>query len=187
MSLHVILGPMFAGKTTEMIRFVKKAEAVNHKVLVVKCQLDTRYNNQDIVTHDNQELTSIVVSPIDELEAVINNELTNVSYDYICIDEIQFFKDAARIVNNFADKGYYVIVTCLQSDFKRKPFKELAYLIAYADKITHLTALDPETKTEAVFTTRLLVPKNDFQIEIGGKEIYRAACRKSYCANLKLV
>tara|TARA_B100000700_G_C14684461_1_gene686897 strand:- start:171 stop:734 length:564 start_codon:yes stop_codon:yes gene_type:complete len=175
-SLHLIIGPMFSGKTTELLRIYNRYKIANKKCVLVKYKNDTRYDsNNKIITHneDYQEAQFICNNLCDIFE---NKQLLEA--DIICIDEIQFYSDADIICDMWANNGKQVIVSGLNGDYKREPFEIISKLIPKAENITFLNAVCKETGKEAYFTKRKTESKD--KLLIGGEETYDAVCRKKY-------
>lgn len=177
MSIHLILGPMFAGKTSELLRLKTRSDLSGFKTLLVKYKGDTRYdiheNDKNLYTHNKNFSEAYISFSLNEL---LSDEMN--IYDCFFIDEIQFYKDADVVVNKLADNGKHVIVSGLQGDYNRNIFPIISKLIPLSDKITHLTAIDTITKTDASFTLRMV---NDSKFEIiGGSELYMAVSRQTY-------
>ena len=116
-SIEIICGPMFSGKTEELIRRLKRAIIAKNKILVFKPEIDNRYSDNFVVSHNNNSIESIIVK---NEKDIIN--LTN-GINIIGIDEIQFFSnDIIEICMNLANQGKRVIVSGLDKDFKGRPF-----------------------------------------------------------------
>ena len=136
MSVELIIGPMYSGKSTELIRRCKRRMSIGLSVLVINHSLDTRYGNANkISTHDGTKLTAYACNEINDYEMFKQ-------YDVIAIDEAQFFTDLARSVNKLAeDMEKQVIIACLSGDSNRKPWPGIDSLIALSDEIQHCKAL----------------------------------------------
>lgn len=170
--IELVVGPMFAGKTTEMLRRVDRAELAQKRVVVMKYSHDTRYSQDKVSTHDRKMRTAVpcnVLMPHKEL---------CLQYDVIGIDEGQFFPDVVEFSEELANQGKTVIVAGLDGDFRRKPFGRVLDLIAKCEFVTKLSAICTETGNEAPFTKRTV--KNDDIEVIGGSEMYQAASRSSF-------
>src|ERR1700761_9180256 len=129
--IEVICGSMFSGKTEELIRRLKRAKIANLKVEIFKPAIDTRYHEQDIVSHDEKSIQS---TPIDNSQTML---LLASGVDVIGIDEAQFFDDQLPdVCDQLALSGARVIVAGLDMDFRRQPFGTMPQLLAKADFIT---------------------------------------------------
>jgi len=175
--IHLIIGPMYAGKTTELLRLKKRAEIAGQKCLAIKFYKDLRYDEAKLSTHD-QEKTDAFVSKGNNLKNTVDSVIDLHQYDSIFIDEIQFYEDGAETCDDLANRGFEVVVSGLQGDFKRKKFGCIPDLIPLVEKITHLTAVDSRTGGDAAFTARLT--DETAQEVIGGKETYIAVDRFHY-------
>ncbi len=181
--LEVITGPMFAGKTEELIRRAVREQIARKKVVVLKPTLDTRYAKDKIVAHNGRALDCVAL-PCNfdflQLEPTLQKEI--LSADVVCIDEAQFFsQEIVRFCEWLAQAGKIVIVAGLNLDFKGEPFGPMPNLLALADSVTTLTAVCSVCGKEATRTQRLIrgkpAPKDSPQILIGGLETYEARCR----------
>ncbi|OHT09897.1 ThyB [Tritrichomonas foetus] len=170
--IELIVGPMFAGKTTEMLRRVDRAELAHKKCVVMKYSKDTRYSAEQVATHDMKMRTAI---PCCELLPHMNECK---KFDVVGVDEGQFFPDVVEFAEELANNGKIVIVAGLDGDFLRKPFGRVIELMSRSESITKLTAVCTETGGDACFTQRT-VDSQDLEL-IGGADMYRAASRTSY-------
>lgn len=175
--LELFIGPMFSGKSTELIKNVRLHKIINKKVLVIKPQIDIRYDNNRIVSHAGEKENCITT---DDLEKITDE--TILIHDVIVIDEGQFFKSLKKSCLLWVEKyNKYVIVGGLDGDFQRNPMGEILDLIPYADKYKKLCALCKicNDGTKAIFSKRL-VNHNNGQVLIGGSESYISVCRYHY-------
>lgn len=171
--LEIFLGPMFAGKSTEIIRRIRKMKFIGKKILVVKPQIDNRYNEEKITSHDYETADCIIVTNLSELNVK--------DYNTIIIDEGQFFNDLKEYVISWVDIfDINVVVAGLDGDFQRQPIGQMLELIPYADSCIKLNALCSKCKdgTNASFTHRII--HSNEQILIGGSDTYIPLCRKCY-------
>lgn len=171
--IQLIFGPMFSGKTTEMLRRINRYRLANRVCRVVKYRRDTRYDDDKVATHDLQLHDAVSAVKISE----VWNDL--LSAQVIGIDEGQFFEDVVDCAENLANLGKIVIVAALDGDFNRKRFKNnIIDLCPLSENITKLTAVCTKCGEDAAFTFRLT---SDLSQEvIGGKEMYTALCRSCY-------
>ncbi|VDM38044.1 unnamed protein product [Toxocara canis] len=177
--LEVILGPMFSGKTTEMLRRHNRHALASRECRVVKYKGDTRYDSNKVVTHDQLMHDGIIAKTIGE----IFDEL--LSSKVIVIDEGQFFPDIVEYCERLANMGKIVIVAALDGDFNRTEFgNRVLDLCPLAEKVCKLRAVCTECGSEASFTKRLTAQKE--QEIIGGRKTYRAMCRSCYLSTNKL-
>lgn len=177
-SVEVICGPMFAGKTDELIRRLRKLEYADVEYVIFKPESDTRQKN--IQSRNNLSKDAIsITSAFDILDFLINQKKT---YDVIAIDECQFFNnDLVSVCDLLAKHGYTVIVAGLDRDFRGEPFGAIPNLLTNADYVTKLTAICDQCGAEATLTQRLInnEPASYYSstILIGDYESYCARCR----------
>ena len=185
--LELIIGPMYAGKSTELLRIVNRYKCLGKKVLAINHSINNRYGCSTVITtHDNKKLNGCLDLKHLSLLLTDKYETKFNEADVIIIEELQFFTDAVEIIKICIDK-YDKIVICagLDGDYKREPFGDVLYLIPLAEKVTKLTALCKKCGdgTSASFTKRYSkneYPKNNKMIFVGGAESYEAVCREHY-------
>jgi thymidine kinase len=171
--IEVICGSMFSGKTEELIRRLKRAKIANLKVEIFKPAMDTRYHEQDIVSHDENAIQS---TPIDNSQTIL---LLASDVDVIGVDEAQFFDDQLpEVCDQLALRGIRVIIAGLDMDYKGKPFGQMPYLLAKADYITKLHAICVKCGNIANYSFRKKPLPG--QILLGEKDIYEPRCRHCY-------
>lgn len=172
--IQVIFGPMFSGKSTELLRRIRRYKIRNDSCLMLKTK-DTRYINDDdkVVTHDEYNFLDAHSCDFlfEKLDLAMN-------YDVIGIDEGQFFTDIIGFSETLANHGKTVIIACLDSDYRREPFGNICQIIAKAEKITKLTSICHYCKEDASFSAR--ITKETSIKLIGGKDKYRPVCRACY-------
>ncbi len=174
--IEVICGSMFSGKTEELIRRLKRVEIANLKAEIFKPAFDTRYDEQKIVSHDENQIQS---TPIDNSQTIL---LLAQEVDVVGIDEAQFFDDQiAAVCEALALKGMRVIVAGLDMDYQGKPFGQMPNLLAIADYITKLHAICVVCGNIANVSYRKI--NTGPQVLLGEKDIYEPRCR--VCAQLK--
>lgn len=176
-SLELVIGPMFASKTTELIRIANRYSVIGKKVLAINHIINNRYDTNFICSHDNRQLQSIT------MEFLMNVfELADFkTADLIIIEELQFFSDAFEFITKAVDTHCKTVVAAgLSGDYKREEFGHVLKLIPHADKITKLSALCLQCSdgTEAHFTRKNI--NNTDQIRVGASDIYEPVCRKHY-------
>lgn len=181
--IDIILGCMWSGKSTELIRQAKRYNSIGKKILIINHQSDNRYGNDIVSTHDKNKISCVSLEDLNTItksEEYLNSEI-------ILIDEAQFFKDLYDFVIYSADiLNKTVIVVGLDGDFEKKPFGDILKLIPHCENVTKLKALCQicNDGTIASFTKRIT---NDSKINIiGGKEYYSAVCRYHYNHSNKL-
>jgi thymidine kinase len=178
--IEVICGGMFAGKTEELIRRVKRAKIARQKVQVFKPSIDDRYATDKVASHSGVQFDAIVVRDASEIAELVEPD-TNV----VAIDEVHFFdKTIVDIVNDLADRGVRVIIAGLDMDFRGEPFGPMPILMAQAEKVDKLHAICVICGGEASRTQRLIEGKpasyDDPIILVGGSESYEARCRSCH-------
>ena len=179
MSVHIITGCMFSGKTSEIIKIINRLSKIDKKILIINSNLDDRYAVNSVASHDKQmiECTSInndKLLTLYEIEQYKDSE-------YIIIDEAQFFKNLVDFVKYSTDiLNKHLIIVGLNGDSDRKNFGEIKDIYPLADKITLLTALCLSCKdgTEAIFSKR--ISQEEGQTCIGASDKYMAVCRECF-------
>ncbi|KAL5017868.1 hypothetical protein ScPMuIL_003590 [Solemya velum] len=175
--LWIIFGPMFSGKTTELMRRMKRYQIANYNCIIIKYSKDDRYDKAGIATHDRQTLPAVAA----EILKNVSNEAEE--YDVIGIDEGQFFPDIVSFCDKMADMGKVVIVAALDGTFQRKGFGDILNLVPLAENVIKLTAVCMTCFNEGSFTKRI---GSETAIEvIGGKDKYLAVCRECFSSPLK--
>lgn len=175
--LDLYLGPMFSGKSTELIRKIRRLKVINSKYLVIKPSIDNRYDKNRIVSHNKESEDCIIVSDLNEIDDHIL-----VEYKTIIIDEGQFLKNLKNKVLYWVDVlNKHVIIGGLDSDFKRNPIGEIIDLIPHADNYIKLHALCKKcnNETPGIFSHRIATNCDD-QIMVGSDNLYIPLCRKHY-------
>ena len=170
--IEVIFGPMFSGKSTELLRRIKRHNIAKKRCLVVKFRHDTRYALEEMATHDKQMIQAYPATKVEEIEKIYQE------YDVVGIDEGQFFPDLVLWADKMAQDGKVVIVAALDATFQRKPFGPILELVPLAEKVCKLNSVCVKCGGDAVYTHRTI--KCD-QIEvIGGNEMYIPLCRTCF-------
>lgn len=176
--IEVITGSMFAGKTEELIRRIKRIEYAKKEIIVFKPTIDNRYSDGEVVSHNNKRTKSINAKTSLEIKEYLKDK-----HPYaIAIDEVQFFdKGIIEVCEHCADAGIRVIVAGLDKDFRGEPFGVMPYLLSRAEYVTKLQAICQKCGQPATRTQRLIngVPAdyNDPIILVGAQESYEARCR----------
>ncbi len=171
--IEVVCGSMFSGKTEELIRRLKRARIANQVVEIYKPQVDTRYDEEKVVSHDSNSILSIPVAHSSDILKV--SDEVNV----VGIDEAQFFDDGLTdVCQELAQRGIRVILSGLDMDYLGKPFGPMPALLSVAEYITKLHAICSHCGNLATHSYRL-VP-NESQVVLGEKESYEARCRTCY-------
>jgi thymidine kinase len=172
--IEAICGPMFAGKSEELIRRMRRASIAHKRVQVFKPSIDTRYSAGEIVTHGYVRMRSEDVSSAGEILARIDGRT-----EVIGIDEANFFgQDLVEVADQLADSGRQVIVAGLDTDFLGRPFPPMPDLLAIAESITKVLAICMRCGAPAKHSQRLV--ESDELILVGAGEAYEARCRRCF-------
>lgn len=171
--IEVVCGGMFSGKTEELIRRAKRAHIAGQKIMVVKPALDKRYSSDEIVSHNESALPSILVDTADQIILLTSDAKV------VCIDEAQFFDERiVEVVNTLANDGKRVIIAGLDMDYQGKPFGPMPYLLAVAEYVTKLHAVCSESGMMAHFSQRI-VEKQE-QVLVGEYNAYEPRARHCF-------
>ncbi|HNR18459.1 MAG TPA: thymidine kinase [Bacteroidia bacterium] len=172
-AIEVICGSMFSGKTEELIRRLKRARIARQKVEIFKPQIDQRYHETNIVSHDSNYIPSTPILTSSQI-LILSNDV-----EVIGIDEAQFFdNELPNVCEKLANMGMRVIVAGLDMDFLGKPFGPIPHLMAIADYVTKVHAVCMECGDLAHFSFRTV--KDASLIVLGEKESYVPLCRSCY-------
>ncbi|XP_010557775.1 PREDICTED: thymidine kinase a-like [Tarenaya hassleriana] len=177
-SVHVIMGPMFAGKSTALLRRIKSEISDGRSVAMIKSSKDTRYAKDSVVTHDGIKFPCWALPDLMSFTEKFGDDAYS-QLDVIGIDEAQFFGDLYDFCCKVADEdGKTVIVAGLDGDYLRRSFGPVLDIIPIADTVTKLTARCELCGQKAFFTLRKTC---DTQTElIGGADVYMPVCRQHY-------
>lgn len=168
--LHIVFGPMFCGKTTELLRLERRHERAKRRCAVIKYIKDTRYSLTKCCTHDLLMCDAISVGLLADLPSMDD-------YDVVAIDEGQFFLDIVTVVPRLIDAGKIVIIAALDGTSKREPFGDVLALCPLSDTFKKFHAVCACGK-DAIFTGRKGEDKS--KVLIGGEDLYVALCRGCY-------
>ncbi len=171
--IEVICGSMFSGKTEELIRRLKRAQFAKQKVEIFKPIVDTRYHEEKVISHDENEIRSTPVP------AAANIRLLADDCDVVGIDEAQFFDDEiVTVCNDLANMGIRVVVAGLDMDFKGNPFGPMPALMATAEYVTKVHAICTRTGNLANYSFRK--SNNDKLVLLGETEEYEPLSRAAF-------
>jgi len=169
--IEVICGPMFSGKSEELIRRLRRARIARKRVQVFKPTLDNRYSTDEIVSHSDQRMESEAVAGVPELLAKFDWRT-----QVIGIDEANFFGPGlVDLAARLADSGKQVILAGLDTDFMGRPFSPMPELLCLAESITKTLAICITCGNPAKHTQRLV--ESDDLIVVGAAGMYEARCR----------
>jgi len=176
--IEVICGPMFSGKSEELIRRLRRAEIARQRVQIFKPQIDQRYATDQIVSHNDARIRSECVSSAAEMQAKVD-----LRTEVIGIDEAQFLGDAViDLVVRLADMGKRIIIAGLDTDYLGRPFHPMPELLAVADEITKALAICMQCGNPAKHTQRLIASEE--LVVVGAEGMYEARCRRCFEPNL---
>jgi thymidine kinase len=171
--IEVVCGSMFSGKTEELIRRLKRSQFAKQRVEIFKPAIDTRYDDEMVVSHDSNEIRSTPVP------AAANIPILADGCDVVGIDEAQFFDDEiVKVCNDLANKGIRVIVAGLDMDFKGNPFGPMPALMATAEYVTKVHAVCTRTGNLAQYSYRKAT--GDAIVMLGETEEYEPLSRGAY-------
>lgn len=172
-SIEVICGSMFSGKTEELIRRLRRANFAKQRVEIFKPKIDSRYSEEDVVSHDK---TSIRSTPVESSGSIL---LMSSEVDVVGIDEAQFFDDGlVEVCKKLANNGIRVIVAGLDMDFRCTPFGPMPALMAVADDVYKVHAICVRCGSLAYVSHRLVAGEK--QVLIGEMSEYEPICRDCY-------
>lgn len=179
--IELIIGPMFAGKTTELMRRLRREVYACRRSFIIKYSKDTRYSSEAMASHDKAMLkVNASVSCLSE----IGNDWKE--FDVIGIDEGQFFSDLLEFSTTAADAGKTVIISALDGDFCRKPFGQVCDLVPHCESVDKLTAVCMICHQSPGSFTRRTVTGNNEQELIGGADMYVATCRECFSSEQEI-
>ena len=175
--IEVVCGSMFSGKTEELIRRMRRAQFARQKVEIFKPSIDTRYSEEEVVSHDRNAIPS---TPIDASAQIL---LLATDIDVVGIDEAQFFDEGlVDVCNELANRGVRVIVAGLDMDYKGVPFGPIPSLCAIADEVTKVHAISVRCGALAYVSHRKV--SNDRRVLLGETDEYEPLCRECYQRSL---
>lgn len=168
--IEVIVGSMFSGKTEELIRRLKRAKIAQQKVEIFKPEVDTRYHEAYVVSHDENAIPSTPVQSASQILLYVNDA------DVVGIDEAQFFDDQLPdVCNSLANNGVRVIIAGLDMDYLGKPFGPIPALMAVAEYVTKVHAICIECGNLAQHSHRKI--SDSKLVVLGEKDSYEPLCR----------
>jgi thymidine kinase len=175
--IEVICGSMFSGKTEELIRRLRRAKFARQRVEIFKPSIDTRYSEEEVVSHDQN---SIMSTPLDSSSSIL---LMSSDIDVIGIDEAQFFDEGlVNVCNELANRGIRIIVAGLDMDYKGIPFGPMPNLCAIADEVTKVHAICVRCGALAYVSHRIV--DNEKRVLLGEQTEYEPLCRECYRKSL---
>ena len=176
--LSLVIGCMFAQKTTELLRRVRRYQSIGYKVLVVNYVADTRYGTNRIASHDKEFEKATCVERL----ALLEDDVRSGAYQVLAIDEGQFFKDLYEKITQWADElPIHIVISGLDGTSDRQPFGDMLRLIPHAEEVERLSAFCSVCRdgTVAVYS-QYVAAFHKHDVLIGAAESYRPVCRKHY-------
>lgn len=171
--IEVICGSMFSGKTEELIRRMRRAQFARQKVEIFKPRIDTRYSDDEVVSHDHNAIPSTPVPHSSQLLLMTSD------VEVIGIDEAQFFDDELpNVCTQLANSGIRVIIAGLDLDFRGNPFGPMPKLLALAEYVTKVHAICVKTGDLAHHSFKLT--KSDRLVELGERDLYVPLSREAF-------
>ncbi|GGG70215.1 thymidine kinase [Edaphobacter dinghuensis] len=175
--IEVITGPMFSGKSEELIRRLKRARIARQRVACYKPDIDLRYHRTAIASHSSQTHDATTVATVEELKAALFPQLNEV--DVIGIDEAQFFDTRLIPLSvELVHLGKRVVMAGLDTTFNAEPFGPIPALMAIADEVTKLSAVCMVCGQPAIHTQRL--GQSQELVVVGAAGVYEARCRAHF-------
>lgn len=172
--IEIIAGCMFSGKTEELIRRIKRAVIANQEVQIFKPSSDVRYSRTEVVSHDDNAISSILVPASSEIKGLIGEDT-----EVVGIDEAQFFDEGlVEVCESLALDGKRVIIAGLDLDFRGIPFGPIPHLLAVAEYVTKVHAICPHCGNLATHSYRTSADRST--VLLGEKDKYEPRCRKCY-------
>jgi thymidine kinase len=172
--IEVISGSMFSGKSEELIRRLRRAKIARQKIQVFKPEIDSRFSNDEIVSHSDIRHESANVRTASELMAKVDRDT-----EVVGIDEGQFFdNELVEVVNQLAQRGVRVIVAGLDQDYTGKPWEPMPQLLAIAEYITKTHAICVKCGRPATYSQRIF--ESEERVAVGAAGMYEARCRRCF-------
>jgi thymidine kinase len=175
--IEVITGPMFSGKSEELIRRLRRARIAKRRVACFKPDLDVRYHRTAIASHSDQTLDAVTVASVEEMTAILMPAIDEI--EVVGVDEVQFLGNGlVNLANELVHLGKRVILAGLDTSFTGEPFEPVPHLLAIADEVIKLSAVCMQCGAPAVHTQRL--GSNQELVVVGAAGVYEARCRACF-------
>jgi thymidine kinase len=175
--LSLIIGCMFAQKTTELLRRIRRYKSIGYNVLVVNYIADTRYGRERVTSHDKDYEVAVQQSHLSSLESLIRSGI----YQVLAIDEAQFFPDLYECITAWADSlPLHIVLAGLDGNSERQPFGDILRLIPHAEEVERVNALCAICKDGTTGIYSKYIGPSTSDMVIGGAELYRPVCRTHY-------
>jgi len=178
--VEVIIGPMYSGKSEELIRRIRRTKIAKQKVQVFKPEIDNRYSKEDVVSHRGDTEDAVQVEDSSQILSLLD-----VDTQVVAIDEVQFFDEGILdVITSLADNNKRVICAGLDMDFRGEPFGPIPALLAVAEFVDKIQAIcvvcgNPATRTQRLINGKPAKYKDPILL-IGALESYEARCRKCH-------
>ncbi|MEM9193882.1 MAG: thymidine kinase [Myxococcota bacterium] len=177
--IEVICGPMFSGKSEELIRRLRRAQIARLPLQAFKPAIDNRYDHEKIVSHSAAKIDA---TPVPDVHAIARMLRTDTRV--VGIDEVQFFSsDIVPLVERLADQGMRVVLAGLDQDYTGKPFQPMPELLARAESVTKALAICSRCGAPAGRSQRLV--GSEQQVQVGTGEAYEARCRRCHIPRIE--
>ncbi|MDC1175287.1 thymidine kinase [Bacteriovoracaceae bacterium] len=174
-TIEVVCGPMFSGKTEELIRRVRRAQIARQKVQIFKPAIDDRYHESDVVSHSSLTVSATPVANSSEILTRLYD-----STRVVAIDEVQFFDEKIiTVIKKLARRGIRIVCAGLDQDFTGAPFGPMATLLCMADRVDKIQAICTVCGAPASKTYRK-DPDSSEQVVVGETDLYEARCRSHW-------
>ncbi len=175
--IEIVVGPMYSGKSEELIRRLKRAQIAKQSVVVFKHTIDDRYCKENVVSHNGSKLNAINISNPQKIYEYINEDT-----EVVGVDEVQFFdEEIVEVIKDLANKGMRVIAAGLDMDFRGEPFGPTPKIMAIAEFVDKLSAICIKCGSPAHRTQRLIngnpAKYSEPTVLVGATEGYEARCR----------
>jgi thymidine kinase len=177
--LEVVCGPMFSGKSEELIRRLRRADIAGQRALIVKPRIDDRFDLGHVVSHAGARMRAVAVSRPEEIPGLVEG------YDVVGVDEVQFFAPGiVFVLDSLVERGMRVVASGLDQDFRGLPFGSMPELLCRAELVDKLQAVCHRCGGPATMTQRLVdgrpAPAEGATIVVGAREQYEARCRSCH-------
>jgi thymidine kinase len=177
--LEVVCGPMFSGKSEELIRRLRRAEIAGQKALIVKPRIDDRFDIGNVVSHAGAKMRAVAVARPEEIPGLVEG------YAVVGVDEVQFFSpEIVLVIDLLVERGARVVACGLDQDFRGMPFGSMPELLCRAELVDKLQAVCHRCGGPATMTQRLVngsaAPADGDTIVVGALEQYEARCRSCH-------
>ena len=177
--LEVVCGPMFSGKSEELIRRLRRAEIAGQRALIVKPGLDDRYDIGHVVSHAGARMRAVAVDDPADIPRLVEG------YDVVGVDEVQFFPpEIVLVLDGLVESGLRIVASGLDQDFRGRPFGAMPTLLCVAEFVDKLEAVCHRCGGPATMTQRLVdgepAPFGGETIQVGSLDSYEARCRACF-------